>query len=100
MSWTTGLFLLLQSESAQIEFDWDGNYQGVQFAQARPRAWHLPLLDGPADSEVETTGQRLRLQYLRAVRPEGEFWSYSVDVKNTSSTLVALFELTGGEVEP
>ena len=99
MAWTAGAFWLAPGTSVGIAFDWDGQYQGTQFALAKPSNVPFGLLfQVPGDWEVETTEHRLRVR-PRAEERRSSFWIYGVTVRNTGES-AALFVLTGGEVQP
>jgi hypothetical protein len=98
MSWRVGPFALLQGASVRAEFNWQGQYHGVQFAQAVPEMdlgpW-LPKVYG--ERELETTNHS-----VKGRRTDGERvdWIYGVTITNKSQDYWVFFDLTGGEVEP
>lgn len=82
----------------KIHFDWDGQYQGVQFTQARPALTEIPLIfpKVSGERELQTTEHALK-GHDDAAR--GVYWTYGVKVQNMSPATV-FFDLTGGEVGP
>jgi hypothetical protein len=100
MGWVAGPFVLLPGQSVRLEFDWNGQYAGTQFALARPANRPLGLFfDVPGVWEVRTTDHGLRVQPRSAEARYPDFWVYGVTVSN-ASTSATFFELTGGEVAP
>jgi hypothetical protein len=97
MGWTVGRFMITQGATVTIEFSWQGQYKGTQFAQARP------VLDlGPFLGSVSGERTLNTINHGLTARRNGEQtdWIYRVTVQNPHTDVVVIFELTGGEVEP
>jgi hypothetical protein len=97
MAWSSGEFMLAEGASVTIDFNWEGQYKGTQFAQARPT---MDAFIGKVwgEREVRTTEHALRGR--RESLGKEVYWTYSVKVENMSSDFIVFFDLTGGEVEP
>jgi hypothetical protein len=99
MAWKVGNFILTEGASVRIDFNWQGNYKGTQFAQARPvmdLGPFLPAVTGMR--EVRTLDHALSGR--RQTMADNIAWIYSVTVQNMSSDSIVFFDLTGGGVEP
>jgi hypothetical protein len=101
MAWEAGIFILTEGSSVRINFNWQGRYNGTQYALARPvmdlnHPLILPVLTG--EREVRTMDHALMGR--RHSMGDNVDWIYSVTVQNMNSDFAVFFDLTGGGVEP
>jgi hypothetical protein len=99
MAWRAGNFVVAAGAAVTVEFNWQGRYNGVQFAQARPvmdLGPFLPAITG--ERTVRTLDHALAAR--RGGTDERIDWLYRVTVENPSPDFAVFFDLTGGKVEP
>jgi hypothetical protein len=99
MPWEAGIFVLLEGESCTIEFNWQGKYEGTQYAMARPLLEVALFPGAPGAIYGERTVNTSSIELTGRGTPEREpDWIYRVTVQNRRTDYPVFFTLTGGAV--